>query len=138
MEMKLDSVDHTLNETQKNVNKINHGIFGGLVNLFEPKKKKQEKKPEVNEGDRPKVDISSYEEQARPKIDFVSLTRSDREKEINENMDELSKGLNMLGGLAKDLSREIDRQNEKIKSITDKSDKANIKLSEQTKILKKN
>ena len=129
----LDNIDNNLYETQKAVNKLNHGIFGGLVNVFGPRQKKVEKKPEETKS---KLNASSFES-GGSKIDFVSITHSDPEREINNNLSELSKGLTNLGNMGKSLNVEIHRQNQQIESITQMADKSKTKILEQNKILKK-
>ncbi len=65
------------------------------------------------------------------------ITGSDREKEINKNLDEMSLGLKSLNSLANDMKRELDRQNPLIENITRKSEATHQRIDEQDKQMKR-
>lgn len=136
---KLDDVDQTLTATQKNINQIK-SIFGGFKNRFMSSSKssnslKEEKIPKSNT----KEKISDKKKNNSPpqKPAFEVITGSDREKELNKNLDEMSSGLNILSSLAKDMKLELDRQNPMIDRITDKSHKTHEKMESQDRQMKK-
>lgn len=69
--------------------------------------------------------------------DVGSITGSDREKEINKNLEEMSKGLSHLTSLAKDMQFELDRQNPLIDRISEKTDRTHGRIESQNAQIKK-
>ncbi len=136
---KLDDINATLTHTQKNINQIK-SIFGGLKNRFMSSSKSSDKldkqaKPEKA----PKQEKSRGGAAAAGEApaEFAVITGSDREKEINKNLDEMSLGLKSLNSLANDMKRELDRQNPLIENITRKSEATHQRIDEQDKQMKR-
>ncbi len=136
---KLDDVNSTLTHTQKNINQIK-SIFGGLKNRFMPSSKSSDKldkqvRPEKIPKDKSK-NTSAFNE-TEGQGSFATITGSDREKEINKNLDEMSLGLKSLNSLANDMKRELDRQNPLIENITRKAEVTHQRIDDQDKQMKR-
>ena len=135
---KLDDVDQTLTMTQKNINNIK-SIFGGFKNYF-TRNKEPPKKSEIQTSN-PSNHLNNprqmLQQQIQTKADFVPLTGSDREQEMFKNLEEMSVGLSHIKALARDMSGELDRQNETIERITDKTDRTKSKIDFQNTQMKK-
>lgn len=136
LEDKLDDIDHTLTTTQKNINKIK-SVFGGIKNSFMFRGSGQPPKAEMSKGEKKlikennaRLTASQSENNIRPAA-FETITGSDREKDINSNLDEMSRGLKNLNSLALDMKFELERQDPLIKRITDKSEKVHTKIKAQ-------
>lgn len=69
--------------------------------------------------------------------DMPTISGSDREKEINRNLEEMSLGLSHLTSLAKDMQVELDRQNPLIERITDKTEKTYGRIESQNAQIKR-
>lgn len=68
---------------------------------------------------------------------FEAITGSEREKELNQNLDEMSIGLKNLNALALDMKFELDRHNPVIERITNKSDMVHTTIEAQDKQMKR-
>lgn len=135
---KLDDVNNTLNSTQKNLNQIK-SIFGGLKNKFfkgsNPKSSAEKEKQ--NEKMRASQTVNSLKSFNEPKAEFVEITGSDREKELNRNLDEMSLGLKRLANMGLEMQFELDRQNRTISNITDKATRTDDRITQQNQQMKK-
>ena len=138
MDRKLDDVNQTLTATQKNLNSVK-SIFGGLKNKFgwgnSFKAEKIEEKP-LPKSTSTSKDLSK-QQHPQTKTEFAKISGSDRETEINKNLEEMSFGLTRLTSLAKDMSFELDRQNPVIDRIGSKVDVTNNRIDDQNKQMKK-
>lgn len=142
VDQKLDDVDQTLTATQKNINQIK-SIFGGFKNRFmgsgsnsAKSTEKFNKDRQINQKEikRTLADTSSKSaNKIAEKPQFETITGSDREKELNGNLDAMSSGLKNLNSLALDMKFELERQNPLIERITDKSDRTHTKIDAQDK-----
>ena len=152
----LDDVEHGLKKTDKNVRKLNRGFFHGFITDFFVKEDDKNGKPKIKiTKDKSTKDASDewkYMDQQQQQQRNVSLvgkvnggkvepsviTGSDREKEMNDNLDEMSKGLNMLANMAQDMSFELDKQNKLIERIEPKVNKTQSQINSQNSVMKKN
>ena len=75
--------------------------------------------------------------QQQPKAEFAKISGSDREVEINKNLEDMSMGLSRLTALAKDMSFELDRQNPVIDRISGKVEGTNVRIDDQNKQMKR-
>jgi len=125
MDRKLDEVNQTLTVTQKNLNNVK-SIFGGLKNKFgwgnSFKAEKVEDKPLPKSSSTSKG-LDKQQQQPPVKAEFAKISGSDREVEINKNLE--------------DMSFELDRQNPVIDRIGSKVDVTNNRIDDQNKQMKK-
>ena len=141
IDQKLDEVDHTLTQTQKNINQIK-SIFGGLKNRFfggssTPVPASTSKDSlQVNKTMTTSKTFAGNTSTAN-KADLVPITGSDREQEINKNLEEMSMGLSHLTSLAKDFQVELDRQDPLIGRISAKTDVTNSRINNQNAQIRK-
>jgi uncharacterized coiled-coil protein SlyX len=147
---RLDDVNQTLTSTQKNINQIK-SIFGGLKNKFTnwgsqtpANNGKDSKDPVVQSKSDSKLPVSSsFNSMSTSKLppqqkaEFTTITSSDREKEINKNLDEMSLGLGRLTNLAKEMSFELDKQNPLIDKLNNKVGQTHVKINAQNDQMKK-
>ena len=145
MNRQLDDVNHTLNESQKNINSVK-SLFGGLKNKFglknkSPKEKKLEDKSLSKSFSNSKTFDQKQQQQYQqhqPKAEeFAKISGSDREVEINKNLEEMSMGLTRLTNLAKGMSYEMDRQNPIIDNIGTKVGNTDERIKNQNKQMNK-
>ena len=137
MNRKLDDVNETLTSTQKNINSVK-SKFGGLKNkLGLSKSLKVEKTKEKSASKSDKQKQQQQQQQPPVKAEFAKISGSDREVEINKNLEDMSLGLSRLTALAKDMSFELDRQNPVIDRIGSKVDVTNNRIDDQNKQMKK-
>lgn len=131
IDQRLDDVNNTLNATQKNLNHVK-SVFGGLKNKFFGWSSKnvntETKKSEIK---RETVSVNNLQSFNKPKAEFVPITGSDREKEMNKNLGEMSAGLKRLAAMGLDMQFELDKQNNIIDKITAKSIKTDERINDQ-------
>jgi len=139
MDRKLDEVNQTLTVTQKNLNNVK-SIFGGLKNKFgwgnSFKAEKVEDKPLPKSSSTSKG-LDKQQQQPPVKAEFAKISGSDREVEINKNLEDMSLGLSRLTSLAQDMSFELDRQNPMIDNMSSKVDTTNNRIDHQNSQMKK-
>ncbi len=142
IDQKLDEVDQTLTLTQKNINQIK-SVFGGIKNRFfnwSSNSSQASASGTIKESktlDSISTSKSTGPSNSLQKADLPIITGSDREKEINKNLEEMSTGLSHLKSLASDMQLELDRQNPLIERITEKTDKTYGKIESQNAQMKK-
>lgn len=141
IEEKLDDIDNTLSSTQKNINQIK-SIFGGFKNRFLGGSKssnniKEKEKKELEKKKAQSISKSSSFNTAKPSAEHAIITGSDREKEINNNLDQMSLGLSALNSLARDMKFELERQDPMIQRITKKSESTHARIEDQDRQMKK-
>ena len=68
---------------------------------------------------------------------FATITGSDREAEMNKNLDEISSGLGRLKNLGMDMQKELDRQDPLINRLNDKSDRTQSRIENQNDQMRK-
>lgn len=136
---KLDDVDQTLTATQKNINQVK-SIFGGLKNRFMRSSSSsnsisKQAPPKSVSTSKSKSNFNESSQQSKPKF-TETITGSDREKEINRNLDDMSSGLSELNSLALNMKFELERQNPMIERITEKSERTHNRIEHQDKQMK--
>jgi hypothetical protein len=140
----LDSVEQNLKNTQRNIKKMNRGMLTGFFADLLSK----------NEDAKGKKTKNKYEEQANlnksinngitytasynKKAEHSNITGSEREKEMNDNLDEISKGLSRLTAMASEMSYEIDKQAPVIDRIGGKVDRTHLKINTQNTEMRRN
>jgi hypothetical protein len=145
IEENLDNVNNKLTDTQKNLNKIK-SVFGGLKNRFAfstnppgAKSTSSSKSEKSSSANKPMSDMKMNSNNA-VKPEFAVITGSDRETELNKNLEEMSLGLKGLANLALDMQRELDRQDPMLDRLNQKAptiqDKINYQNDQMKKILK--
>lgn len=145
VEGKLDGMNSTLTQTQRNLNNIK-SIFGGIKNWWgggkpaDPKKRptssqsakgdiKTEKEPE-----KVQKDTRNHPHAAANKAkERIAQRHYDDpyERELNDNLGEMQTGVGRLRQLALDLGSEMDRQNKQIDRLQHKTDIVNPKIKSQ-------
>ena len=141
LDEKLDDIDHTLTVTQKNINKIK-SVFGGLKNKLmfgsssTPSSELSKDEKKLIKANEKRLAASQSEQSIKPAA-FETITGSDREKDINSNLDEMSRGLKNLNSLALDMKFELERQDPLIERIHNKSESVNNKIQAQDKEMKR-
>ena len=142
---RLDDVNHTLTATQKNLNSVK-SVFGGIKNKFFGNWVNSYGADTKSDKNAPKMTSSASsskgfdkqkQQQEQPKAEFARITGSDREVELNKNLEDMSLGLSRLTNLAKDMSFELDRQNPIIDRIGGKVDGTNARIDSQNAQMKK-
>ena len=144
MDRQLDDVNETLNASQKHINSVK-GIFGGLKNKLKLKKRssKTEKTEEkhsskqLTKSQSLDTQYRSQPQQPTQKLEFAKISGSDREADINKNLEDMSMGLSRLTDIAKGMSSEMDRQNAVIERVDDKTRTTNDRIENQNKQMKK-
>ena len=133
----LDDVNNTLIATQKDLNKVK-SVFGGLKNKFIRNSHKADTKPEKNalKTDSGKNVDKQKQKKEQPKAEFARITGSDREVELNKNLEDMSIGLSHLKSLAEGMSFELDRQKPVIVGIENKAYFTNNRIDDQNKQMK--
>ena len=139
-----DDVNNTLTATQKDLNKVK-SVFGGLKNKFLRNSHKVDTKPGKNA---PKTDSGKnfflllrktffcFDMQEQPEVEFARITGSDREVELNKNLEEMSKGLSHLKSLGEGMSFELDRQKPVIVGIESKAYSIKGRINDQNEQMK--
>jgi hypothetical protein len=73
--------------------------------------------------------------------EFAVITGSDREQQLNRNLEEMSTNLDRLKHLGKDMQRELDRQDPLLDRLNSKVETTQARIDDQNaqirKILKK-
>ena len=134
---RLDDVDNTLYQTQKNLNQIK-SIFGGFKNKFFKQKAPEPLPHSKSSSNDMKSSQSAQNFSAPPQPGkHAVITGSDREVEINKNLDDMSLGLSRLKGLATEMQFELDRQNPIIDSLNSKTSKTQSKIEDQNKQMRR-
>jgi t-SNARE complex subunit (syntaxin) len=135
IEENLDTVNSKLTDTQKNLNKIK-SVFGGIKNKFvftgsnSSSNAKSSKNADKLSGSKSMGDFNiNSNNSAKP--EFATITGSDREKELNKNLEEMSLGLKDLANLARDMNREMDRQNPMLERLNTKAPTIQGKIQDQ-------
>jgi synaptosomal-associated protein 29 len=143
LDERLDNVNSTLTATQKNLNQIK-SIFGGIANKFSSWSSKSQAKSRgasTISGAGSMTPSNSFVDTApvakTNAILFPVISGSERERELNQNLDEMSVGLSRLTSLAKDMQFELDRQNPLIDKLGNKIDNTNTTITHQNVQIKK-
>jgi uncharacterized coiled-coil protein SlyX len=142
IEEHMDKLNVDLTETQKNLNRMK-SVFGGIINKFTFGKKKDasssNKNSKVADQTSPRSSVSSTNGEvcSEARTGFAVITGSDREQELNSNLEELSLGLKGLADLARGMQREIDRQDPILGRLNDKSEATKSRIDDQNAQMKK-
>lgn len=138
----LDDVDQKLTSTQRNLNQLK-SVFGGLKNKFFSGKNSASNNSlkTLDKDDKNQLKTSNSQNslkiQPAAKPEFAKITGSDREAEMNKNLDEMSLGLERLKSLGMDMQRELDRQDPLIGRLIDKSESTNARVDNQNSQMRK-
>jgi hypothetical protein len=142
IEENLDNVNSKLTDTQKNLNKIK-SVFGGLKNRFafsttppgtSAKSSSKSEKPAVHVS-KSMSDVKMNSNNAI-KPEYAVITGSDREQELNKNLEEMSLGLKGLTNLALDMQRELNRQDPTLERLNAKAPTIQNKINYQNDQMK--
>jgi synaptosomal-associated protein 29 len=137
METKIDQVNDTLTATQKNLNQIK-SIFGGFKNKFIGRSSSKDDFKKVEpKSTLPSSSSVSSSMSTTVKTQHAVITGSEREKELNSNLDEMSLGLGQLKSLALGMQLEIDRQDPMVERLSGKIDRTHIKVQDQNAQMKR-
>jgi synaptosomal-associated protein 29 len=147
VEGNLDEVDQTLKESEKAIKQINSNFVTGYMRaIFKGDSKKSNTTAKKDESmfvktttPQTKTTVgSAFSSQSQSKPTQASvITGSDREKEMNENLDAMSSGLARLQMLSLDMGREIDSQAPSINRIQNKVDNNQAKITSQNTAMTK-
>lgn len=135
VEDRLDEANQKLDDTQKTLNKIK-SVFGGFKNMMHFKDKPKKGKDKSMPASKSMGNIGTSS-RAAAKPDYPVITGSDKEKEINRNLTEMSRGLTGLTSLALDMQRELDRQNPTIERLNYKVPSVQDKIEDQNTQMKR-
>lgn len=136
----LDDIDQKLTETQKNVNKLK-SMFGGIRNKlsFRSSKKKEEKSKKVKLSK--KASANTAEDEAKAIGDKVAdtlipaqfkvITGSEREKEINSNLDSMSKILTNLASMGREINDNLTRNDPLLDRLGHKIEASDTRIKNQ-------
>ena len=138
VEERLDTVNSTLTSTQKNLNQIK-SVFGGLRNKFFAPKTPALPPPSSSSSSKANMSTSKSMgsmksgggEQASATADYARITGSERESELNSNLEEMSLGLKRLANLGLDMQRELDRQAPVLDRLNDKTQLTKSRIDDQ-------
>jgi synaptosomal-associated protein 25 len=140
----LDEVEQNLKNTQRNIKKMNRGMFTGFfADLLSKNEDAKGKKSKLKNEEQSNLNKSinnslKYSATYNKKADHSIITGSEREKEMNDNLDEISKGLSRLTAMASEMSYEIDKQTPVIDRIAGKVDRTHFKINTQNSAMRKN
>lgn len=152
VENNMDEVGSTLKESEKAIKQINSNFVTGYMRaIFKGDSKKnkpdQDKKGSVftitsdassSNSKKSGGGFVAFNAQSQSKpAQATVITGSDREKEMNENIDAMSSGLARLQMLSMDMGREIDSQKPRIDRIQNKVDDNQAKITSQNTAMTK-
>lgn len=80
---------------------------------------------------------SGFQTAPLKKEDFATITGSDREAELNQNLEALSAGLGRLKNLGIDMQKELERQDPLIDRLNSKTDSTQQRIENQNTQMKK-
>ncbi len=124
---KLTDIDFTLMQTQKNINKC-QSTFYGFKNMFLSSTGTTASKSVRRQSDL-KAE-SNVKDVKSPGVD-VLITGSGREREINANLDEMSRGIMNLKSMAVDMEWELKRQDPMMERIAVRTERINGTIKAQ-------
>ncbi|KAL7676401.1 hypothetical protein ACOME3_002655 [Neoechinorhynchus agilis] len=160
IDKKLGHIDTGLSATQKNISKLKSPfgafgakVFGSTKSIFGTSSKNKLTPSKSNDSNLSKylnasagnVDVNRSSAMAAASVPggdnhgnaFRSLTGSDREKEVEQNLNDMSSYLSRLKGLATNMGEEIDRQNSVISNIKNSSEMVESRMTGQRAALQK-
>ena len=136
----LDKIDNDLTQTQKNLNKLK-SVFGGLKNKLSFKSARKSSSSTSASTTVAKCDcelISNAEMCTdETRTSYAVISGSEREKELNKNLEEMSQGLKMLANLGLDMNRELSKQDPMLDRMNNKTEKNNARIDNQTEQMKR-
>ena len=143
VEEHLDDVNNKLTATQKNLNQIK-SVFGGLKNKFfsssssssSPKPKSNNEKSSSSMSNSKSMSSMRSSNESK-QAECAVITNSDREKELNRNLEEMSVGLKRLANLGMDMQRELDRQDPMLDRLSTKVGATKGKIDNQNDQMRK-
>jgi exonuclease VII large subunit len=139
IEERLDTADHKLDDTQKQLNKLGSCCFSGLVNKFKRKRSSSTVKLSVESIKTSEFKLNgdlSVGSNVVQEPEFAKITGSDLEAELNENLGEMLLGLKHLAILGRDIGNEIDRQNPMLERLNNKAPVIQEKILDQNNQIK--
>lgn len=140
MDRQLDDINDNLNATQKHINNIK-SVFGGIKNRFFSKFSSTSTTDTASTKELPKSkttnSIASSTAPPQPKAEFIRITNSAREQQLEENLDAISSGLSNLTSLAKEMSYELERQDPLLDRLNKKTTNLDSRVAQQNTQMKK-
>jgi septal ring factor EnvC (AmiA/AmiB activator) len=156
VETTLDSIDQGLSSTQTNIKQLksifgtyrpkffdkaaelNGSIESGFNKSKSSKKSKhnatKDVKQEINNSNNSNLaarSIGDFSSGPMSSAQFARITGSDRETEINKNLEDVSMSLSQLKDMSLAINSELGKQNTMIGRIDDKAEKNKIRLDDQ-------
>ena len=105
-------------------------IFGGVVNYFKKEKTTTTKSKQQPEG-------TEILQRRHPNIPVVARELSGPRTIMDQNLDQIDSGLDLLNEMALKLGDQIDDSNKHLDRISDKQDKVNNKVTKLNKKITK-
>jgi hypothetical protein len=140
IEENLDGIDSTLTATQRNLNQIK-SVFGGLKNkFFGPKQRSNTSTNLKDKAEKSSISASQSMNNMKETTktpEFVTITGSDREQELNKNLEDMSAGLSRLKDLGLAMNRELTVQDSRLDRIGDKVTYTDAKVKDQNAQMKR-
>ncbi|XP_077996280.1 synaptosomal-associated protein 29-like [Glandiceps talaboti] len=165
-ETNLDKINKDMKTTQQHLTSLK-SVFGGFINYFRSKPKEEEQAPEKTQSERLEKAVQQTQARDTSRDDVHPAMRlrdpyttnynasynadyddsqegngyqsSSRQvdRQLDKNLGEMSSGMNRLKDLALGLGDEIERQNDQIDRLNQKSDKADTSLFSANKEMNK-
>lgn len=131
---KLDDINQSLKTTQENINELKGSNFFSKFFSFRQKNPTQSKQKLTKSKSQNLPEPKNTRQEQ--KAEFQKITGSDREEELNRNLDEISTGLDKLKALGLSMKNELDRQDPVISGIYSRVEKTHEVIKKQNTQMK--
>lgn len=139
VERNLNQIDEDLNTSAKHITALK-SVFGSIFNFFKVDNSSSKSSPTNEIDNRSISDRSSYSN-SQENYNFshtidapcTSMGAVNGEEKINRNLTDIEVGITKMKSAALDLNYEIERQNEQLERIQQKSESTDIRLKAQNR-----
>ncbi|KAI6656380.1 synaptosomal-associated protein 29-like [Oopsacas minuta] len=126
IEVNLDNIDSSCGKADRELTQI-QTVFGGVVNYFKREKstlKNSENSTQPANKEIPKLQSS---------VPVVARGKPEPKTVVDQNLDQIDNGLDILSEMALQLGDQIDDSNKKLDRIYDKQENVNTKVNKLNK-----